>query len=112
MSRRLALTALAAGSLLLLTGCGILPFPFVPGGPQSHTPEDVSAELERFYHQDLTWEECGDGVDCTEVTAPLDWADPEGDTITVAVARHRASNGRPMGSLLMNPGGPGGSGYD
>ena len=43
---------------------------------------------------------------------PLDWSDPGGDTIEIAIARHKAPGSTPLGSLLINPGGPGGSGYD
>ncbi|HWH97387.1 MAG TPA: alpha/beta hydrolase, partial [Pseudolysinimonas sp.] len=57
------------------------------------------------------WHDLGDGLDETTVTVPLDWDEPTGETIELAVARHRASRNS-MGSLLMNPGGPGGSGYD
>jgi pimeloyl-ACP methyl ester carboxylesterase len=107
--RRLApIAAVAAAVALALSGCGILPFPPIP--QPGNTGEDVSAELERFYHQEIEWTECGDQTDCGEVMAPLDWADPGGETITLALARHNAS-GRPLGSLLINPGGPGGSGY-
>ena len=41
---------------------------------------------------------------------PLDYARPHGQTLTLAIARHRASKpDERIGSLLMNPGGPGGS---
>ena len=42
---------------------------------------------------------------------PLDWSKPGGATIKIAIARHSAGSGS-LGSLLINPGGPGGSGYD
>ena len=83
--------------------CPFLPFPGGPG--PSSAPEDVAAELEQFYEQTIDWTGCGDQTDCGEVTVPLDWADPSGETITVALSRHHAS-GRPLGSLLLNPGRP------
>jgi Predicted hydrolases or acyltransferases (alpha/beta hydrolase superfamily) len=114
-ARRLVpFTAVLAGGALLLSGC--LPLPFVNGGGGSSTVntstgESVDPDLERFYTQDLTWRDLGGRVDETMVTVPLDWDDPTGDTIEIAIARHRASR-EAMGSMLMNPGGPGGSGYD
>ena len=74
------------------------------------TDEPVPAELERFYKQSLTWTWTGRAGE-TMVTVPLDWSDPAGDTIQIAVAVQRAA-GVSHGSLLINPGGPGGAGYD
>lgn len=111
--RILPLVAILGAGSLLLSGC--LPLPFLNGGGDetvtTHTDEDVDAALVPFYTQDLTWSGLGGGVDETRVTVPLDWDDPAGETIEIAIARHRASR-TPMGSMLMNPGGPGGSGYD
>lgn len=41
--------------------------------------------------------------------APLSWQDPNAGEIELALMQHRAT-GTPIGSLLINPGGPGGSG--
>jgi pimeloyl-ACP methyl ester carboxylesterase len=52
--------------------------------------------------------------DCGKVAVPQDWHHPDnGKTFIIAVARARAAKqtGR-IGSLLMNPGGPGGSGIE
>jgi pimeloyl-ACP methyl ester carboxylesterase len=47
------------------------------------------------------------------VPVPLDWAHPHGRTISLAVMRHLASDpGHRIGSLFVNPGGPGDSGVD
>jgi hypothetical protein len=40
---------------------------------------------------------------------PLDYAAPDGKTVTVGLLRHKAAKQR-IGSLVVNPGGPGGSG--
>jgi pimeloyl-ACP methyl ester carboxylesterase len=45
------------------------------------------------------------------VSVPLDWAQHGGRTITLSVIRHLASHpGQRIGSLFVNPGGPGDSG--
>jgi len=59
------------------------------------------------------WKPCGEGnrFDCATVRVPLNYAKPKGPKIGIAVARLRARNpGARIGSLLINPGGPGGSG--
>jgi len=71
----------------------------------------VPAErLRGFYAQELTWTACG-RFDCTYLRVPLDYRQPDGKTARLAVLRQRA--GQPdqrLGSLVINPGGPGGSG--
>ncbi len=79
----------------------------------------IPAGLEEFYDQTLQWESCdryntdgselGSSVECAMVTVPLDYAHPAGTTIEVAISRTEAT-GEKIGSILMNPGGPGSSG--
>lgn len=54
----------------------------------------------------------GERVECGTVRVPLDWDRPAGRTIDIAVSRVRASGtaAERRGALLVNPGGPGGSG--
>ena len=59
----------------------------------------------------VTWQVCGDGLDCATVTVPLDWSEPDGPTIQLAMARYPAAGDR-LGSLFFNPGGPGLSGVE
>lgn len=101
--RYISIIAAAGVAALALTGCNLL-----PGGGGS---TDAPGGTDRFYEQELTWTEEGDLLDSTTVEVPLDWADPGGDTIEIAIMRHRATE-ESKGPLLMNPGGPGGSGYD
>ncbi|MFT4157641.1 MAG: alpha/beta hydrolase [Microbacterium sp.] len=82
-----------------------------PSATSAPDTDGIADDLLPFYSQTLTWENCGGGFDCTEVTAPLDWENPGDGEITLAVVRHQAT-GIPQGSLLTNPGGPGASGYD
>ncbi|MGW3958349.1 alpha/beta hydrolase [Amycolatopsis sp. NPDC005003] len=65
--------------------------------------------------QPVDWQPCADapGVDCGTVTVPVDWAHPDRGTTTVALARRKATDPRArIGSVLMDPGGPGGSGTE
>ncbi|GAB2653722.1 alpha/beta hydrolase [Prescottella soli] len=79
----------------------------------------VPPGLESFYTQDVRWGSCdsyatgGEALspklECATVTVPLDYANPGGDTAQIAISRSRATGAR-LGSLLVNPGGPGASG--
>jgi pimeloyl-ACP methyl ester carboxylesterase len=93
---------------------------------QSNAPKGpVPAGLDKFYSQQLTWEGCAgyatsaydeqalgeDGLQCTHLTVPIDYAKPDGDTIRIGVLRHQAGKqSERIGSLLINPGGPGAAG--
>ncbi|MGN9911036.1 alpha/beta fold hydrolase [Phytohabitans sp. LJ34] len=51
-------------------------------------------------------------LECGTVSVPLDYRRPHGRTITVALTRLKARDqAHRLGSLALNPGGPGGSGY-
>lgn len=69
--------------------------------------------LQAFYSQKLVWTACGGSFQCSKLTVPLDYAAPSGTTIKLALLRLRTTNlaGR-IGSLVINPGGPGASGVD
>ncbi|GAA4489308.1 alpha/beta hydrolase [Actinoallomurus oryzae] len=64
----------------------------------------------------LDWRDCHTAntapqLECATVTVPLDWSHPDGKKISLAVDRLRATDtSHRIGSLLVNPGGPGGSG--
>jgi pimeloyl-ACP methyl ester carboxylesterase len=110
-SARTALVAVAAIVALTLTGCVTWFIP--PKTAQTSTPvaEQVAADLQPFYSQVLTWKSCASGKQCATAKAPLDWKNPSSGEIELALIRQTAK-GTKQGSLLVNPGGPGGSGYD
>lgn len=59
----------------------------------------------------VDWNGCGGGFDCGTVTVPVDYRHPAGPTLEVALIRRPAGDpSQRIGSLLMNPGGPGASG--
>jgi pimeloyl-ACP methyl ester carboxylesterase len=111
-ARPLVLVAGGAAILMLLAACQFFPTR-AESTSDATTPtgQTVAPDLKRFYGQTLTWSKPSRGIDTTNVTVPLDWSDPSGATIKIAIARHSAGRGS-LGSLLINPGGPGGSGYD
>jgi len=61
----------------------------------------------------IAWTACQDGLQCGTLVVPLNYADPQGPTIGIAVARHLADvPADRIGSLVINPGGPGVSGIN
>jgi len=57
------------------------------------------------------WEDCEDDFQCATLSVPLDWTKPAGTKISLAVIRKPATGpGLRIGSVLMNPGGPGAPG--
>ncbi len=61
----------------------------------------------------IQWSPCGSDLQCGTVTVPLDYSRPQGATIQIAVERHQALvPADRIGSLVINPGGPGGSGVN
>ncbi|HEX3778985.1 MAG TPA: alpha/beta hydrolase [Pseudonocardiaceae bacterium] len=129
--RLLPLVCLSAALLAAVAACT-----GVPGSPSAQTPPTterhppsgpVPAGLDSFYNQALTWGGCQSyatddqgsqlfgaaDLQCARLTVPLDYSQPKGKTITIGVLRIKATDqGKRIGSLLMNPGGPGGSGME
>ncbi|MFX0538489.1 alpha/beta hydrolase [Ornithinimicrobium sp. Y1847] len=86
--------------------------PDASGSTAAPAAGDAPEGLEEFYGQTLEWENCESIFQCASLTVPLDYARPDGETIEIAVLRAPARGGQAQGSLVLNPGGPGGSGVD
>ncbi|GAA1920872.1 alpha/beta hydrolase [Streptomyces durmitorensis] len=98
---------LAAG--LLISGCSA--GSSTADASMAALPRATPEGLSPYYGQKLNWRECGvPGFECSTMKAPLDYAKPDGAAIRLAVSRKKATGpGKRLGSLLVNPGGPGGS---
>src|SRR5690606_37100631 len=75
-------------------------------------PERPTGGVEAFGAQQPIWTPCGDGMECADVYAPLDWGDVSGEAITLRLVKHPATGGDRIGTLFVNPGGPGASGAE
>jgi pimeloyl-ACP methyl ester carboxylesterase len=107
--RRLTIAAVILAASVTLSGCSSL---FLPSKSTSTpTDESVAADVAPYYHQKLAWTSCDGTFQCATAKMPLNWSQPDGSTIKIALIRHLAT-GKRLGSLLVNPGGPGGSGVD
>lgn len=91
--------------------------------PQQSSPVVLDGTMQSFYQQEIHWHPCeADEItnaltavpknltayECATVQAPLDWENPSGETITLAVAVYR-SGAANAPALFFNLGGPGGA---
>jgi len=87
------------------------PTPTVEPTPDPGSSDAPTPDLEPFYSQELSWEACRDGFQCARLTVPVDYADPGGPSIELAVLKVSADEpSERVGSLVVNPGGPGAPG--
>ena len=128
--RRSLAAVLVGGALLAGPAISALPAYATPqkDGASTSTPTPdgsgsnpaVPKGLESFYNQEVSWYPCGDTggmvkteeqgkFSCATVTVPMDYNQPDGKTIQIAMKK-RAADGESHGPLFINPGGPGGSG--
>ena len=127
--RRVGAGVLAAvAGVCLGVGAGVVPAAAVPAaGPapaaSSNSKAAVPQGLESFYGQKVEWYDCvatagveksadRTGFQCAKVKVPLDYSQPDGQTIEIAMKKHLAAGSTRQGTLFMNPGGPGESGVN
>jgi pimeloyl-ACP methyl ester carboxylesterase len=79
--------------------------------PVASPAASVDAGLEAYYTQTLEWSECNGQFECAVFAAPIDYANPDNGDLSISVIKKVAS-GTALGSLILNPGGPGGSGIE
>jgi pimeloyl-ACP methyl ester carboxylesterase len=100
MLRRVLLTLVATAM-----AASLLAAPMAAAAP---TPSTAAAVVPALH-----WTDCGDGFQCATARVPLDYDRPHGTKISLALIRLPAGDpARRIGSLFINPGGPGGSGVD
>lgn len=90
-----------------------------PGATAPASSFDAVHALDRFRNQPVEWTDCKDtslaasGTRCALITVPLDYGEPEGRTIEIAISRiESADPAKRRGILQTNPGGPGVRGLD
>lgn len=91
--------------------------PLSPGtGQAGQQPASPGAGLDRFYGQKLAFKPCEPQLppgapavkaECARLKVPLDYRDPQGRQAEIALLRVPARGKNPIGSLVLNPGGPG-----
>jgi pimeloyl-ACP methyl ester carboxylesterase len=79
-------------------------------GPGATAPREP-ATLAAYYAQRLHWTPCDDGFQCARLLVPFDYGRPAWKRFSLPVIMLPAADpGERIGSLVVNPGGPGGSG--
>ncbi|MDQ6696277.1 MAG: alpha/beta hydrolase [Actinomycetota bacterium] len=89
------------------------PAPPATGRSGTGGPSGTGRPTTRGRTSTLTWSACDDGYECARLRVPVNYAKPRGPTLSLAIVRHVAAKpDQRIGSLLVNPGGPGGSAID
>jgi pimeloyl-ACP methyl ester carboxylesterase len=100
MKKTLKLTTALAVLTLLIASC-------------SSTPAKNFTTFQDFQSQTLKWKTCFKEFECTDLLVPIDYTNFATGTFEIAVIRYKAADRKNrIGSLVVNPGGPGGSGVD
>ncbi len=95
-----AALAIATSIALLLTGYSVLT-----------TKATNYTSLQQFQNQNLKWKSCYEDFQCSILKVPIDHTDFTLGTFDIALLRYRDAGQRNrIGSLVVNPGGPGASG--
>ena len=101
--RRLAWIAAAVALAMLAAGCA--------GGAAGPAKAPAPTTLAGYYAQRLDWQPCHGGFECARLLVPFDYARPSWRRFSLPVIKLPAAEpSRRIGALVINPGGPGGSG--
>ncbi|RSM53692.1 peptidase S33 family protein [Actinoplanes sp. ATCC 53533] len=77
------------------------------------TSQQEAERVDRVPTPELKWYACSGLAQCATVRLPLDYDEPDGASVEIALLRVKArKQASRIGSLFVNPGGPGGSGTD
>jgi pimeloyl-ACP methyl ester carboxylesterase len=111
--KRLVTTAVAG---VMLAALAAVPAAAAPAA-QSRAVDQTSAlerkRVDSVKTPKLGWYKCYDTAECATTRLPLDYDSPKGATTEIALLRIKAKDQKhKIGSLFINPGGPGGSGTD
>jgi pimeloyl-ACP methyl ester carboxylesterase len=73
---------------------------------------EIPTTLAAYYAQELQWKSCYENYQCTDLLVPIDYRELKTGTFTISVLKYPTTGAKKLGSLIVNPGGPGGSGVD
>ena len=73
---------------------------------------DYPKTLSGYYAQEIDWKSCRQDFQCATLAVPIDYTNLSTGTFEVALLKYEARTSKKLGSLIVNPGGPGGSGVD
>jgi pimeloyl-ACP methyl ester carboxylesterase len=73
---------------------------------------DYPKTLSGYYAQEINWQSCNQDFQCATLAVPIDYEKLSTGTFEIALLKYEARTSKKLGSLIVNPGGPGGSGVD
>ena len=101
--RRPAWIAVLVALAVFAAGCS--------GGAAGAARTPAPTTLAGYYAQRLDWQPCHNGFECARLLVPFDYARPSRRRFSLPVIKlPAAEESRRIGALVVNPGGPGGSG--
>jgi pimeloyl-ACP methyl ester carboxylesterase len=123
LTRRTPLVLVALAAAVVVAGCARSDTPAAQGHGPSPTParhraaattsSTTATSTTQPPVTPIAWSPCYGDLQCGALVVPLDYAHPDGPTISIAVARHPAEEpAARIGSLVIDPGGPGVSGIN
>ena len=121
LTRRTPLFLVALAAAVVVAGCAQSGSPVAQGHgptpahrrPAATTSSTTTTSTTQPPVTPIAWSPCNGDLQCGNLVVPLDYAHPDGPTISIAVARHPAEEpAARIGSLVIDPGGPGVSGIN
>ncbi|MGI9198140.1 MAG: alpha/beta hydrolase [Candidatus Nanopelagicaceae bacterium] len=101
----------ASSIVLVLLAASLSSLIFRESDPfKAPTKEITAKSLQDFYTQDINWQNCYGEFQCAKYQVPIDYDNLDLGTFDIAVLMRPSANA--IGNLVINPGGPGGSGVD
>ena len=100
-----------ACSAAVLAGCSVAPAASHPAARSTASSSSAPSTLAGYYAQKLRWTPCDSGFQCARLLVPFDYGRPDWKRFSLPVIKLPAADpGERIGSLVVNPGGPGASG--
>ncbi|CAN2230898.1 alpha/beta hydrolase [Candidatus Planktophila versatilis] len=73
---------------------------------------EIPTNLAAYYAQEMQWQSCYENYQCADLLVPIDYTELKTGSFKILVLKYPTTGAKKLGSLIVNPGGPGGSGVD
>ena len=108
---KVTLKILALSGILVLLAASLANLLIKSSDPfKPSTAKIDAASITGYYNQNFNWNDCYGGFQCATYKVPIDYDNLDLGEFSIAVMKRETQ--RPIGNLVVNPGGPGGSGVD
>ena len=101
---------LAVSAILVLLASSFASLAIKSSNPFKPAKKLGATTIAGYYNQNLNWNDCYGGFKCATFKVPIDYDNIELGELDIAAMKHESSEA--IGNLVVNPGGPGGSGVD